>query len=95
MTSLSNESYYDIGEDIWILVKPIEWYLYKNNEGQYCLLSLKVLFAGMPFDIKKTYNGDFENTFIKRFMDEHFSKDIVRNFSSPKGLEENIKTLKK
>ncbi len=92
---LSNGSFYCSEDEIWILVKPIEWYVYKNNEGQYCLLSLKVLFAGMPFDIKKTYNGDFENTFIKRFMDEHFSKDIVRNFSSPKGLEENIKTLKK
>ena len=93
-TSLSNESYYDIGEEIWILVKPIEWYLYKNNEGQYCLLSLKVLFGGMPFDIKKTYNGDFENTFIKKFMDEHFSKDILRGQSLTKE-DQNIKVLKK
>lgn len=59
------------------------------------MLNLKILFVGIPFGIKKTYNGDFENTFIKKFMDVHFSKDIIRGFTSPKSLEENIKTLKK
>ena len=92
--TLSNDNSYEDGEEIWIEVRPIEWYLYKNNEGQYCLLSLKLLFAGIPFDINETYNGDFENTFIKKFMDEEFSKDILRGQYLTKN-DVNIKKLKK
>lgn len=92
--TLSNDNSYEDGEEIWIEVRPIEWYLYKNNEGQYCLLSLKLLFAGIPFDINETYNGDFENTFIKKFMDEEFSKDILRGQTLTKN-DVNIKKLKK
>ena len=58
------------------------------------MLSLKLLFAGIPFDINETYNGDFENTFIKKFMDEEFSKDILRGQTLTKN-DVNIKKLKK
>ena len=92
--TLSNDNSYEDGEEIWIEVKPIEWYLYKNGNGEYCLLSLKLLFAGIPFDINETYNGDFENTFIKKFMDEEFSKDILRGQTLTKN-DVNIKKLKK
>lgn len=92
--TLSNDNSYEDGEEIWIEVKPIEWYLYKNENGEYCLLSLKLLFSGIPFSTEKIYDGDFENTFIKKFMDEEFSKDILRGQYLTKD-NENIKVLKK
>ena len=92
--TLSNDNSYEDGEEIWIEVKPIEWYLYKNENGEYCLLSLKLLFSGVPFSTKKNYDGDFENTFIKEFMDEEFSKDILRGQYLTKE-NENVKALKK
>ena len=92
--TLSNDNSYEDGEEIWIEVKPIEWYLYKNENGEYCLLSLKLLFSGVPFSTKKNYDGDFENTFIKEFMDEEFSKDILRGQHLTKE-DQNIKVLKK
>ena len=92
--TLSNDNSYEDGEEIWIEVKPIEWYLYKNENGEYCLLSLKLLFSGVPFSTKKNYDGDFENTFIKKFMDKCFSKDILRGQYLTKE-NENVKALKK
>ena len=92
--TLSNDNSYEDGEEIWIEVKPIEWYLYKNENCEYCLLSLKLLFSGVPFSTKKNYDGDFENTFIKKFMDKCFSKDILRGQYLTKE-NENVKALKK
>ncbi len=90
---LSDDYHHYTGEPVWIEVEPIKWYLYKNNEGQDCLLSKDLLFSGVPFSAKEIYDGDFKKTFIKKFMDECFSKDILRG----KTLEENnsLKLVKK
>ena len=90
---LSDDYHHYTGEPVWIEVEPIKWYLYKNNEGQDCLLSKDLLFSGVPFSAKEIYDGDFKKTFVKKFMNECFSKDILRG----KTLEENnsLKLVKK
>ena len=92
-TRLSSGEYYHENFPIWIEVEPIKWFVFENENKETCLLSRDILFSGVPFDTKEIYDGDFKNTFIKKFMDECFSKDILRG----KTLEENnsLKLVKK
>ena len=61
------------GVPYWIRVEPIEW-LRDNKTG--ILVARRALFAGIPFDTEKTYNGDFSKTFMKHYLDTYFAKDI-------------------
>ena len=79
---------------IWIEVEPIKWFVFENENKETCLLSTDILFSGVPFDTKEIYDGKFENTFIKKFMDEYFSKDILRGQSLTRD-DQNTKVLKK
>ena len=56
----------------WIKVEPIIWLV---DEEADIALSKYIILSGIQFDDKE-YKGDFENTFIKKFMDEYLSKDI-------------------
>ena len=71
------------GSAYWIEVKPIKWMI---DERTNIALSKKLIFSGIQFDSKRSYEGDFENTDIKKFMDKHFSKDIIPGIT----IEEKI-----
>lgn len=60
-------------EIYWVEVEPIKWLI---DEKKGLALSKKVVFAGVQFDRKSKYNGSFEKSDIKRFMDSFFSKEI-------------------
>ena len=91
----------------WLEVEPIKWLV---DEKADIALSKHILFAGVQFNNKKEYTGDFNNSFIKKFMNEHFSKDIVPSkvvfnnrfahnvynfdFSEVSVKEESMETLK-
>ena len=62
------------GTAYWVEVEPIVWLV---DEKEDIALSKKLLFSGVQFSIKKNYDGDFEKTNIKWYMDTHFSKDII------------------
>ena len=93
-TRLSSGEYYHENFPIWIEVEPIKWFVFENENKETCLLSRDILFSGVPFDTKEIYDGDFKNTFIKKFMDECFSKDMLRGQYLTKD-DENVKVLKK
>ena len=93
-TRLSSGEYYHENFPIWIEVEPIKWFVFENENKETCLLSRDILFSGVPFDTKEIYDGDFKNTFIKKFMDKCFSKDILRGQYLTKE-NENVKALKK
>jgi len=57
----------------WVRVEPIEWL--KDKTGTW--VSKKCLFSGVPFDTKKNYDGNFKNTFIKKYLDTYFAKEII------------------
>ena len=84
---------YEAGSPVWIMVEPIDWIIFRSKNNRKYLLSKNILFAGIPFDTKETYDGDFENTFIKKFMDEYFSKDIQKE-GSFRIIEKNSLTKK-
>ena len=84
---------YEAGSPVWIMVEPIDWIIFRSKNNRKYLLSKNILFAGIPFDTKATYDGDFANTFIKKFMDEYFSKDIQKE-GPFRIIEENSLTKK-
>ena len=62
------------GEVYWIKVEPIKWMI---DERTNIALSKKILFSGVQFNRRSNYKGNFNRTNIKKFMDKHFSKDII------------------
>ena len=62
------------GDMYWVSVEPVIWLV---DEKSNTMLAKKLLFAGAQFKNIRNYKGDFEETEIKKFMDEYFSKDII------------------
>lgn len=62
------------GEVYWLKVEPIRWLIDKESD---IVLAKEILFSGINFKNERDYKGNFENTNIKKFMDECFSKDII------------------
>ena len=58
----------------WIRIEPIVWLVDKKTN---IALSAKILFRGVQFCNSAVYDGFFNKTHIKWFMDNYFSKEIV------------------
>lgn len=71
---LSNGEKYSNNDTVWIEVKPIKWLV---DENQDIAVTDKIIFAGVQFNKKRNYEGNFCNSNIKNFMDTHLSKDII------------------
>lgn len=56
----------------WFEVKPIEWLM--DERGIW--VAKKALFAGIQFDNKEKYNGNFAQTDMKKYLDDYFSKEM-------------------
>ena len=75
------------GEACWIEVQPIEWL--KDPSG--VMVARQVLFAGVQFDKNQRYDGNFENTDMKQYLQNHFAKEMLagRNVGAPAALGPN------
>ena len=60
------------GKPYWVEVQPIEWLMDPSGT----MVSKKCLFAGIQFDTKEKYNGDFKRTFMKHYLDTYFAKEM-------------------
>ncbi len=70
---LSNGQVTELDRACWLEVEPIEWLV---DEASHMIISERCLYAGIQFDPKRTYDGNFEKTFAKKYLDEYFSKEI-------------------
>lgn len=61
------------GKPYWLEVKPIEWL--KDESGW--MVAKKCLFAGIQFDTKKEYNGDFSKTSIAGYLRDYFDYEML------------------
>ncbi len=87
---LSNNRYPSSYDVIWLEVQPIKWLIDKQND---IALSEKILFSGVPFhDAKGLYS--FENSDIKRFMDDFFAKEILTGVYAKKEKSQNVSKVK-
>ena len=71
---LSNGERYKNGDYVWVEVQPIKWLIDEKSD---IALSERILFAGVQFKHERNYKGDFDQTDIKQFLDNFFSKEIV------------------
>ena len=71
-TKLSSGEWVMDERPYWVRVEPIEWL--KDPTGTW--VSKKCLFAGIQFDTNRSYDGDFSKTFMKKYLDTYFAKEI-------------------
>ena len=70
---LSNGEKVINGREYWVQVEPIKWLV--DPKGT--MVAQKSLFAGIQFDTKKKYDGDFSKTFMKHYLDNYFAKEMM------------------
>ena len=87
-TKMSNGRIVKDKEEVWVSVEPIKWVM-----DEEIAFSLNALFAGIQFNNKEFYNGNFLNTDMKKFLDKYFSKEIVLSESYYKNNCSKIKKL--
>ncbi len=66
---------------VWMGVQPIKWLVDEKNK---VMVTEKILFAGIPFEKSGIYIGDFDNTTIKKFIDNVFAKEIFQEVTLTK-----------
>lgn len=85
--TLSNEEKYKNGNYVWVKVEPIVWLKHPLDD---IMISEKEIIAGVRFDkTKGGYNGDFNTTKLKWFLDNHLSKDILSLDKLKKDINKN------
>ena len=60
------------GQAYWFEVQPIEWLI--DPKGMW--VSRQALFAGIQFDMKEKYDGNFANTAMYNYLQTHFAKEM-------------------
>lgn len=95
---LSNGEKVINGREYWVQVEPIKWLV--DPKGT--MVAQKCLFAGIQFDTKKEYDGDFSKTFMKDYLNTHFAKEMMplehtdeRENTLEKTKDEKIKRIER
>ena len=74
---LSNGACYRNGDYVWVEVSPVKW-LIDDKAG--ILISKKGLVSGIRFlDSKTDYEGDFNRTEMKEYLDKYMIKDLFQS----------------
>lgn len=81
--TLSNGEKYKDGDAVWVEVGPIKWLV---DDRKKIMVAKHILFAGLPFNDKQ-YDGDFNNSTIKWYLDNFFSKEIIPSLIKNKNNE--------
>ena len=71
-SKLSTGKQVEAGKPYWVEVQPIEWLMDRSGT----MVAKKCLFAGIQFDTKDSYDGDFSKTSMKHYLDTYFAKEI-------------------
>ena len=61
-------------ETKWFEVLPVKWLI---DEQDKVMIADKVIISGVPFDTRKGH--DYKETAIKRFIDNHFTKNLEQS----------------
>ncbi len=85
---LTDHRFVKEGKSYWIRVEPLVWLV---DEEADIALSKRIIFSGIQFNKSYPYDGNFENTSIKQYMDEFLSKDIIPfNKSKSENIQQKI-----
>lgn len=90
---LSNESAYKNEDYVWVKVEPIVWLKHPLDD---IMISEKGIISGVRFykhhknDYTGPYNGDFNKTELKWFLDNYLSKDILSLYQHEQDLYKKL-----
>ena len=65
------------GQAYWFEVQPIEWLM--DPQGTW--VTRQALFAGVQFDVKEEYDGNFANTTMYNYLQQYFAKEMQNQFT--------------
>lgn len=82
---LSNGMICTSGDSVWLEVSPVIWYVDKKSQF---LISKYGLLSGIRFDDKEYY-GKFEETEIKKYMDNYMANNLFLTSSLKKEIPLN------
>ena len=82
---LSNGMICTSGDSVWLEVSPVIWYVDKKSQF---LISKYGLLSGIRFDDKKYY-GKFEETEMKKYMDNYMANNLFLTSSLKKEIPLN------
>ena len=90
--TLSNKEFYKNGDIVWVEVNPIKWII---DEKEEIMITEKIISAGIQFNQIGNYKGDFENTDIKKFIDNYLSKEIfqTKELIQKEEITEKVKSM--
>jgi hypothetical protein len=71
-STLSNGEQAQAGQSYWVEVQPIEWLRDPNG----ICVARQAILGGLQFDRKNSYDGNFENTDIYKYLNDIFMKEI-------------------
>lgn len=91
LSMLSTGELVEANKAYWLKVQPIDWL--KDPSG--VLIAKNGLFSGVQFDMTSNYTGDFKSTFMKKYLDTYFAKEMMigRNIDSPANIIETKKAV--
>lgn len=89
-STLSDGRTVQSGYVYWVKVEPISWLI---DEMANIALCKKIIFSGVQFKHIRDYDGDFDRTDIKQFMDTCFAKEIVSNQTYLQGAMDQEESL--
>ena len=72
---LPNGKKYKDKEPVWVEVQPVKWWVDKKSK---IILSEKILFANIPFNTEQIRSIDFNETDIKKYLDQYFAKELIQ-----------------
>ena len=76
-TVLSDGTSVQKGQAYWFEVQPIEWLM--DPKGTW--VARQALFAGVQFDTKDRYDGNFANTAMYNYLQQYFAKEMQNQFT--------------
>lgn len=89
-STLSDGRTVQSGYVYWVKVEPISWLI---DEMANIALCKKIIFSGVQFKHIRDYDGDFDRTDIKQFMDTCFAKEIVSSQTYLQGAMDQEESL--
>ena len=89
--TLSDNKYYKNNSYVWLEVKPQKVLI---DEKKDLAVFENIVLAGIQFNKRRNYKGDFNKTFMKKYLDKYFSKEILPSTKyTDSDLKNKVKSL--
>ena len=70
----SNGQAYKNGDYVWVEVSPVKWLI---DDKTKLLISEKALLSGVVFFCKDSYDGDFNNTVMFKYLNTYMLRELI------------------